>query len=466
MPRSMRPGRSPLLAAFCALPLLAVPLHAQVFTVEAEHVEKHYTEFPPTHVRYPADPITTLGREELVRFMQAEQGFAMRPLPIANLTLHANGHMDPTGDKYVDELHQKGVSVKPGDRVVVTDIRIREKTIELDLNGGPEHKHKYLRHISIGTGAAEVPLAQDSGAPPTGARLTLLFEERVPDLNGEQLEALLKPMVDFGVKSPAEAFAESLPDFLRKAVEEHRVLVGMDRDMVVYSKGQPNRKVRETSPDGKAFEIWIYGEAPQPVEFVRFEGSFVTRVELAKVGEPMQERTENEMGDYWGNQPVVANNQHEVKLGDATEADRSEENAPRSAPTLRKPGEELPADHTNPAGAMQPVNMPPDQRRPGDPGYTPTVSAKPCSGQGQASSQGSTQTGSTQTGSTQNSGQASGSGSASSSTPCPQPQSGTAGSSQPQSGSANSQQKSSSNSTQQPQSGSSQDQPNPLDKPQ
>jgi hypothetical protein len=466
MPRSMRPGRPPLLAALCALPLLALPLHAQVFTVEAEHVEKHYTEFPPTHVRYPSEPITTLGREELIRFMQAEQGFAMRPLPIANLTLHANGHMDPTGDKYVDQLHQKGISVKPGDRVVVTDIIIHEKSIELDLNGGPEHKHKYLRHISIGAGAAEVPLAQDSGAPPTGSRLILLFEERVPDVNGEQLEALLKPMIDFGVKSPAEAFAESLPDFLRKAVEEHRVLVGMDRDMVVYAKGQPNRKVRETSPDGKAFEIWIYGEAPQPVEMIRFEGSFVTRVQLAKVGEPMQERSENEMGDYWGNQPVVATNQREVKLGDATDADRSEENAPRSAPTLRKPGEPLPADNdkNNPVGAMQPVNMPPDQRRPGDPGYTPTVSAKPvpCSGQ-QTSGQGST-TGSTQTGSTQPSGQASGS--ASSSTPCAQTQGGTSGSSQPQSGSASSQQKSDSNASQQPQSGSTQDQPNPLNKPQ
>ena len=154
MPRFMRPGRSPLLAALCAFPFLAVPLHAQVFTVEAEHVEKHYTEFPPTHVRYPSDPITTLGREELVRFMQAEQGFAMRPLPIANLTLHANGHMDPTGDKYVDQLHQKGISVKPGDRVVVTDIKIHEKSIEIDLNGGFEHKHKYLRHISIGTDPA------------------------------------------------------------------------------------------------------------------------------------------------------------------------------------------------------------------------------------------------------------------------------------------------------------------------
>jgi hypothetical protein len=388
MPRSERAGLLSL-AAFCALPFLvaAMPLRAQVFVVEAEHVEKHYTEFAPTHVKYPEQPITELGREELIRFMQSEQGFAMRPLPIASLTLHANGHMDPTGEKYVEILHQKGMSVKAGERVVVTDIRIREKTIELDLNGGPEHKHKYLRHIAIGAGAAEVPLASDNGAPPTGARLILLFEERVPDLNGEQLQALLKPMIDFGVKSPAEAFAETLPDFLRKAIEQHRVLVGMDRDMVVFAKGQPMRKVRETGADGKPVEIWIYGESPQPVEMIWFEGSFAMRVQLAKVGEPIQERSENEMGDYWGNQPVVAKNQHEVKLGDATDVDRSEENAPRAAPTLRKPGEELPQDNDKdkPAGSMQPVKMPPDLQRPGDPGYKPTVSAKPADSGAQGS---------------------------------------------------------------------------------
>jgi hypothetical protein len=436
MPRFERAGCSPLLAAFCALPLVAaLPLHAQVFTVEAEHVEKHYTEFAPTHVRYSEQPITQLGREELIRFMQSEQGFAMRPLPIATLTLHANGHMDPTGDKYVDELHQKGMSVKAGDRVVVTDIRIREKTIELDLNGGPEHKHKYLRHIAIGAGAAEMPLAADDGTPPTGTRITLLFEERVPDLNGEQLQALLKPMIDFGVKSPAEAVAETLPDFLRKAIEGHRVLVGMDRDMVVYAKGQPTRKVRETGDDGKQFEIWIYGESPQPVEFVRFIGSYVTRVDLAKVGEPIVVRDQNEMGDYWGNQPVVASNQHQVQLGDQTSADRTEENAPRSAPTLRKPGEALPADSdkNNPAGSMQPVKMPPDLQRPGDPGYSPTVSAKQPQGQG---SQGQ---------GTQSNNQSSQSGS-------------------------NSQQQGSQNSSQQqqsqPQQNSTSDQTNPLDKPQ
>jgi hypothetical protein len=227
--------------------------------------------------------------------------------------------------------------------------------------------------------------------PPTGARITLVFEEAVPDLNGEQLQALLKPMIDFGVKSPAEAFAESLPDFLRTAVQDHRVLVGMDRDMVVYSKGQPNRKVRETGEDGKPFEIWIYGEPPQPVEMIRFQGSFVNRVQLARVGEPIEERTQNEMGDYWGNQPAVAANQHEVKLGDSTDSERTEESAPRAAPTLRKPGEQLPSDNpkNNPAGSMQPVKMPPDQQRPGDPGYSPTVSAKPPQGQGTQQGSGS-----------------------------------------------------------------------------
>jgi hypothetical protein len=386
---SIAAGSFPVMAMVCALIAPARPAQAQgqVFTVEPEHVEKHYTEFNPTHVRYPDLPMTPLGREDLVRFMQAEQGFAMRPLPVANLTLHANGHMDPTGDKYVDLLHGKGISVKPGDRVVVTDIKIRDKSIILDLNGGPEHKHRFLRHISVGTDPYySTPIVQDDGTPPTGSQITLAFEERVPELNGEQLEALLKPMIDFGVKSPAEAYAESLPPFLQKAILEHRVLIGMDRDMVRFARGQPTRKVRETDAQGRAFEVWIYGEVPQPVEFVRFIGSFVVRDEVARVGEPMLVRTANEMGDYWGNQPVVAQNQHQIELGDRSEQDQQQENAPK-APTLRNPGEQLPSNPDVPS--MGPVNFPKDQQRPSDPGYTPTV---PAQQPGQTSGQTSEQT--------------------------------------------------------------------------
>jgi hypothetical protein len=109
------------------------------------------------------------------------------------------------------------------------------------------------------------------------------------------------------------------------------------------------------------------------VEFVRFIGTYVARVEIAKVGEPVLVHAANEMGDYWGNQPVMAKDEHEIKLGDRTEADVNQENRPAAPPSLRNPGEKLPSDSDkkNPHPAMAPVNMPPDQRRPGDPGYTP-----------------------------------------------------------------------------------------------
>lgn len=391
-----------LTLAVCCGPLMlagAISAQAQVFTVEAEHVEKHYTDFAPTDIRLSREPLTTLSREQLIRFMQAEQGFAMRPLPVGNLTLIANGHMEPTGDKYVNELHAKGISARPGERVVVTDIKIREKTVVLDLNGGPEHKHKFLRHVSIGMDPTyTTPVVQDSGAAPTGSRITLEFAARVPDLTGEQMEQLLKPMIDFGVKSPAEAYAETLPDFLRKAIEQHRVLVGMNKDMVVYAKGQPERKVREAK-DGQPFEIWIYGETPQPVEFVRFIGNYVARIELAKVGEPVEVRASNEMGDYWGNQPVMAKNEHEVKMGDRTEADVNQENRPAAPPTLRNPGEKLPSDNdkNNPHPAMAPVNLPPDQRRPGDPGYTPPDQTPPAAGSSQPTASSGSQQSAAQT---------------------------------------------------------------------
>lgn len=384
MPGSRYSRRRSVFAAFCAAPLLcAVPVAgAQVFIVQPQHIEQHYSQVDPTNVKLSSEPMSTVGREQLYRFMQSEQGFAMRPLPVGNVSLKANGPMDPGGEKYIDELHTKGISAKPGDRVVVTNLRVRDDSIVLDLNNGPEHKHKYLRHVSVGMDPTYTnPIVPDDGAPPTGSRITLVFPGHVPDLTGEQLEALLKPMIDFGVKSPAEAYSESLPPFLGKAIREHRVLIGMDRDMVLLAKGQPTRKEREQDGKGKSFEIWIYGESPQPVEFVRFDSNEVVRTELAKVGEPLQVQTANQMGDYWDKQPVMAANEHEVKLGDRTTADESEENAPKAPPSLRNPGEALPTDNQKDHPTMQPVKFPPGMQRPGDPGYTPP----PASGSGQGS---------------------------------------------------------------------------------
>ena len=118
----------------------------------------------------------------------------------------------------------------------------------------------------------------------------------------------------------------------------------MDRKMVVYALGQPRDKVREQN-NGVAFEEWIYGEAPQTTQFVRFMGNRVAQVEVAAVGQDLVVRNQDETGGYQGSSDA-----HEVKMGDAPPS-AGGESTRRKAPSLRLPGEELP-------GAMQPVQTP------------------------------------------------------------------------------------------------------------
>ena len=51
----------------------------------------------------------------------------MRPFPRGHkgLTLAANGKLEPAGEAYLDMVTSKGLSAKPGDRVVLTDVKIR-----------------------------------------------------------------------------------------------------------------------------------------------------------------------------------------------------------------------------------------------------------------------------------------------------------------------------------------------------
>ena len=364
-------GKAAALAAVFTGFAIAGAVSAQVFVVRSAHVEKRYATITPTAVPLSREPINELGRGELIRHLQSEQGFAVRPLPIAVITLHANGPMDPSGRQYVHLLDTKGTSVTPGSRVAITAIRFHRNDIIFDLNGGPFHKHRFLSHVSLGVGNATTPLSQDSLTVPAGTRIILQFQSAIPNISGEQVQALLKPLIDFGSKSPAQAYAETLPPFLRKAIDEHRVLVGMDRDMVLYAKGEPTQRFRETDSKGQPIVTWVYGKVPHPVEFVRFVGPLVVRDDLARVGQPMIVRTANEMQGYWGNEPVPNPNVRVVELGDPSASDVSLDNAPRGAPTLRKPGEQLPGENSRTTPQMRPVRYPKDMQQPGDPGDSP-----------------------------------------------------------------------------------------------
>jgi len=417
-PRSAATGsqRGCLLPALagCALAALlaAGSAPAQVVTVDtgggkgpvasSGQVDRQFRQVTPTHVDLPKTEIDPKTRILLTRDLQAEQGFANRPFPRGHkgLTLQANGKLEPAGVNYLNMVLNEGLSAKPGTRVVVTDIKIDKSRIVLDFDGGPDAKHRFLRHFQIGLNNPEMsdpdadPSLMNQAGDPAGSRVTLVFSNGVPELTAKQVKALLEPLISFDVKTPIRAYTDTLPTALKDAILGHKVLVGMNIDMVMFAKGQPNSKSREM--DGQMpFEEWVYGVAPEEVDFVRINGNRVIRVEIAKEGRPLAIFTKDVVSPMLvsADTPELASqpNTRTIREGDVeTDPDRQEAAPP---PSLRKPGETLPTNNDG-AGEMRPVQFPkphteatpganPDEQSSAPPASapaSPSGPAKPTSG--------------------------------------------------------------------------------------
>ncbi|WP_263354500.1 DUF2845 domain-containing protein [Acidicapsa acidisoli] len=336
-------------------------------------IDRRYSQVEPTKVDLPKQPIDARGHQDILRTLVAEQGFAMRPLPRGKkgIFLAANGKLTPSGESYVNEVTTQGLSAKPGDRVVLSNVRIDKEKIIFDINGGPDHKHEFLRHIQVGMGSPNMtnPVVQDPGQEPVGARITLSFAKYVPDVTPAQVKALLAPLISFDMKTPVQAYTDTLPPKLKEAILSHHVMVGMSTDMVLFAMGQPESKSREVEGQ-MPFEEWIYGHPPQDVQFVRVNGNRVIRVEVAKLGQPLEVFTKDEVEGLMttDGKPVLASvthDQHTIELGDVHR--NADTQAPAAPPTLRAPGEQLPDDKDsntpgtmNREGPMKPVIFPKD----------------------------------------------------------------------------------------------------------
>jgi hypothetical protein len=308
---------------------------------------------PASQKSSPPPRMTLHTRLEMVRAFESELVYIRTPFPMGKkgLTLK-NGTLSPSGIDLQRLIVTWGPSVKPGDQARITSVSIKEDRMHFEINGGPIKKQKWYQRIEIDGAGGTATVPSDAGSNPRGSYVDLVFDHHIPEMDATQLKQLLRPVFDFDAKSALEAYLETVPPKVKEAIKNHQVLVGMNREMVIYAKGRAPKKIREK--DGEAeYEDWIYGEPPQDVDFVRFMGDEVTRVETMKVTGEKIVRVEKEVD--LTPKPTVAS--------------ASPTAQPAHAPTLRRPGETLPT--TSPtATSAQPLPSPPPAP-PSDPGPKP-----------------------------------------------------------------------------------------------
>ena len=317
------------------------------------------TLVPASEAPQPASPaipanapqMSKQTRLEIIRDFETQLVYSRAQFPMGSKGLKLKGGVaTPSGQELQQLIALWGPSIKPGDPAHISFVRIKDNYIHFDLNGGAVHRKKWYEHIEVGgANGASVPLSRDQSTDnPHGSYLDIYFDKYVPEMSPAQLRALLFPVLDFNARNKEEAYLDTVPPKVKEAIKAHRVLVGMNTEMVVHAKGKAPKKVREKDGDVE-YEEWIYGEAPADVDFVRIVGDEVVRIETMRIGGEKIVRTEKEV--------ILA------KPDQETEAKKEQQDRPANAPSLRRPGEDpenapKPADGVNPTPPAAPPDMP------------------------------------------------------------------------------------------------------------
>jgi hypothetical protein len=312
-----------------------------------------------------APRMTRQTRFEIIRDFETQIFYARTVFPMGTKGIQLkDGVTTPSGPELQQALALWGPAVKPGDPAQISYVQIRDNHIHFDINGGPVHRKKWYQRVEI-TGANGNPVQTgptEAQTNPHGTYLDVYFDKYVPEMSVQQLRDLLFPVLDFTARNKEEAYLDTVPPKVKEAIQAHYVLVGMNTEMVLHAKGKPPKKVRERD-NGVDYEEWIYGEAPQDVDFVRIVNDEVVRVETMKVGGQKILRTEKEI--------ILDHPDKEA------EAKKEEEDRPANAPSLRRPGED-PDNVPKPAEgpAPPPIMPPPDIPQPQGTGPNLVVPAK------------------------------------------------------------------------------------------
>ncbi len=213
--------------------------------------------------------IRALGQEIAVSKIELPRGKQ-------GVLVDAQGQVDQA--KAQDELRRHGMAVKPGTPVQITKMEFKSDRVKLELNGGGKKGKKWYERIEIGgMGGTSTPISTQSSTLAFGSSITLILPGKIETVAPEQVKKLLGAALDFERHSPTVLYSKEVPAEFKEAIKNHQVIVGMDRDAVLSSKGPPDRKVREER-DGLLQEDWSYGLPPK-VLFVTFDGDQVVKVQ-------------------------------------------------------------------------------------------------------------------------------------------------------------------------------------------
>jgi hypothetical protein len=232
-------------------------------------------------------PLQESSKLSLIRFVSGEFAKAVKALPAGK-----QGFIVYVGKPLNTELLDRavathGAAVNTGDNVQITKLEFRGHQIVVDLNGGGRGKHHWRDHLQIGIGGGYPTMRSTStqeGGPPglqpgTGSTIFLEWNKSVPDMTPADLKQLLSPFLNFEKERSASVhWVDTLPPEMKKAIQERRPVVGMDREELIAAMGKPDHKVRERDSEGNDIEDWIYGQPPSKTVFVRFTGDHVTSI--------------------------------------------------------------------------------------------------------------------------------------------------------------------------------------------
>ncbi|MCU1307086.1 MAG: hypothetical protein JWN45_1781 [Acidobacteriaceae bacterium] len=307
-------------------------------------------------------PLSNKTRIEIIRLLSSEYVWVRKPFPMGEkgLTINTNGELAPEPGELRALLAKYGLAAKPGERAQITNVDFKGKDIWFEINGGPKKKSKWYQRIQVGgSGGMTTPVAQNPNEiVAKGSYLVLQFKDYIPEISLNEIKEYVKPVLDFTVKSAAQAYTETLPENVRNAIRDHKVLVGMNKEMVTYAKGRPPQRIRDREGN-QDYEEWLFGAPPQDVEFIRFVGDEVVQVKTMTVDGQKIVKTQREV--------VIDDPSQKPVQAAAADKDASKPR-PAGAPTLRRPGE--PIDDSQRDPSRGPVTMPASTPLPRDPSQT------------------------------------------------------------------------------------------------